>query len=247
MKDVAATPRNPVLLNRRMTLAASVAAALSPWASPARAMDALRVGGTGGASALMAHVGSVFTQRTGIAVEVVLGFGTGGALKALAEGVLDLTVSGRPLNPTEQAKGLAQVATVRTPYVLATSHPAPPGLSGREVVAAYSAGRAVWPDGTPLRILLRPRSDSDAPMMAALFLGMEAALNQARQRGDAPVATTDQDNVEQAEKLPGSLGGATYTQVVMERRNLRLVALDGVTPTPAAYESGPIRMARSFA
>lgn len=230
--------RSTALRNRLATLAASLAVVLSLWTSPAVATDVLRVGGTGAGLAMLTHLGRSFTQRTGIAVEVVPNLGSSGGLNALAEGVLDFAVSSRTLKPAELASGLVQVATVRTPYVLTSSHPAPPGFTGREVVASYTAERAVWPDGAPLRIILRPRAEADTQLLAALFPGMEAAANQARQRGDAPIAATDQDNADLAESLPGSLTGISYSQVVLERCNLRLVALDNVTPTLEAFESG---------
>lgn len=224
--------------DRLSTLSAGIALVLALWTVPAAAVDVLRVGGTGSATALLAHLGEPFTQQTGITVEVIPNLGSGGGLNALAQGVLDLAISGRKLNPAELARGFVQVAAVRTPYVFVTSHPAPPGLTGREVAAAYSNARAAWPDGTPFDLILRPRSETDISLLAGMFPGLEAALNQARQRGDVPIAATDQDNADLAEKLWRSLTGATYTQVIMERRNLRMVSFDNVAPTLEAFESG---------
>ena len=56
----------------------------------------------------------------------------------------------------------------------------------------------------------------------------------------------DQDNAAIAEKMSGSLTDSTYTQVVMERRNLRFVSLDAVAPTLEALESGAYPHARIF-
>jgi phosphate transport system substrate-binding protein len=41
-----------------------------------------------------------------------------------------------------------------------------------------------------------------------------------------------------AEKVPGSLVGATYTQVQMEKRNLRFVPIDGIAPSLESFRSG---------
>lgn len=217
---------------------ASLAVALSLWSLPVYAAETLRMGGMGGASALLVHLGRVFTQQTGIEVEVLPSLGTGGGLTALTEDVLDVSVAGRKLKPDELARGLVEVVALRTPYVLVTAHPAPAGLQGRDVVAAYAADRAAWPDGVPLRIILRPRSDSETPVLGALFPSMDAAMNQARQRNDSLVAPSDQDNADLAEQLPGSLTGMTYSQLRLERRNLRAVALANVAPTLEAFESG---------
>ncbi|TPG60274.1 hypothetical protein EAH89_02470 [Roseomonas nepalensis] len=232
--------------NRLPILSAGLAALLALSALPARAADVLRVGGTGGATALLAHLGKPFTRQTGIVVEVIPSLGSGGGIAATADGVLDLAVSGRPLSAAEKARGLVQAAAVRTPYVLATSHRAPPAMTESEVVGAYASETASWPDGSPIKLVLRPRAESDNQVLAALFPGMGAALDGARRRPELPVAATDQDNADAAEGLRGSLIGTTYTQVVMEERNLRMIAIGGVAPSIESFESGAYRHTKVF-
>ena len=232
--------------SRLPILAAKLTLVLSLWHSPVAAGEVLRVGGTGGATALLEQLGRPFTQQTGIAVEVIPSLGSSGGTNAVADGMLDLAISGRPLSAAELARGLVTVATVRTPYVLATSHPHPPAMAEREVIQAYASVKATWQDGSRVMLVLRPRAESDNLVLIGLFPGMDAALNQARQHGDVPVAATDQDNADMAEKLPGSLIGTTYTQVLLERRNLRLITIDGASPTMEAFEGGVYRYAKVF-
>ena len=52
-----------------------------------------------------------------------------------------------------------------------------------------------------------------------------------RGRPDISIAATDQDNAETAEKIEGSLVGATLTQMTTEARDLRFVAIDGAAPS----------------
>lgn len=232
--------------DRLPILAAKLALALSLWTQPVTAAEVLRVGGTGGATALLEQLGRPFTQQTGITVQVIRSLGSGGGINAAADGVLDLAVSGRPLSAAELARGLVTIATMRTPYVFATSHRAPPAMTGSDVVGVYSSAKAIWPDGSRVKLILRPRAEGDNQVLIGLFPGMDAALNQARQYSDVPVAATDQDNADFAEKLPGSLIGTTYTQVLLERRNLRFITIDGVHPTIEAFESGAYRHTKIF-
>ena len=232
--------------NRLLAVGITLAAMLPMWVSPAAAVDVLRVGGTGGATALLERLGQPFTQHSGIAVEVIPSLGSTGGLSAAIDGVLDIAVSGRVPSAAETASGLVTALMVRTPYVLATSHPRPPAMTAHEVVQTYASEEATWPDGSRIKLILRPRSDSGTATLAALFPGMDAALKQASRRSDLPVAGTDQDSAELAEKLPGSLISTTYTQVTLEHRNLRLIALDGVSPTMEAFEGGAYRHAATF-
>src|SRR5579872_2830458 len=89
------------------------------------AASALRMGGTGSATEPLRLIGARFTAKTSIPVEVIPGLGSSGGISAAVEGVLQMIVSGRALSPAEAAQGLTPVLTVCTPYVLATSHPAP--------------------------------------------------------------------------------------------------------------------------
>ena len=71
---------------RLTTLLPGIALGLVLSAFPVAAADVLQVGGTGGAAALLAHVGKPFTQQTGITVEVKPGLGSSGGISALAAG-----------------------------------------------------------------------------------------------------------------------------------------------------------------
>ena len=97
-----------------------------------------------------------------------------------------------------------------------------------------------------MRIILRPKSGAEVIAFAKLFPGLGAALEKAYQRRDIPIAPTDQDNVDLAESVPGSLAAASYTQIKMENRNVRIVALDGVEPTVESFERGAYPYCRTL-
>jgi phosphate transport system substrate-binding protein len=213
---------------------------------PFATADSLKVGGTGTATELLRILGTAFTHQSGVTVEVVPSLGSSGAIRAAADGVLDVAVSGRALKRDEIGNGLSIALTARTPFVFATSHPAPNALRSARIAEVYSTIKATWSDGSALRIILRPRSESDTALMGELFPGLAAALEAARQRSDVPVAATDQDNADLAEETPGSLIGSTLAQIVTEKRRLRPIALDGVEPTIENFESGAYPYAKAL-
>ena len=215
-------------------------------AGNAAAAATLRFGGTGAALGMVQQVGAVFTAATGVKVEVVHSLGSTGALRALADSVLDLAVVARSLKSDESAAGLRQVALLRTAYVIATSHSNPNGLKSTDLAGIFKAENPTWADGTPIRIILRPQSDTDTALLGQLFAGMGEALEMARRRAEMPTAATDQDNAAMAERMPGSLVGTAMTQLKTEHRNLHVVPLDGVEPTFANFESGAYRFAKKL-
>src|SRR6202142_1168391 len=212
-------------------------------AGNAAAADTLRVGGTGSAIGMLQQVGAVFSAATGVTVEVVPSLGSTGAVGAISDGWLDIAIPARPLKPDEAAAGLRQVEVLRTAYVIATSHSNPNGLKSADLAGIFAAEKPTWADGTPIRIILRPRSDTDTALLAELFPGMGAAIETARRRAEVPTAATDQDNVALADRTEGSLVGTTMSQIKTEHRNLHVVPLNGVEPTLANFESGVYRFA----
>jgi len=177
-------------------------------------------------------------KRDHVALEVIPSPESSGGLRALAEGALDVAVTGRPLTEDELKQGMRVAVTMQTPFALVISHAEPNGLKSDGIADIYRAPKAEWADGSPLRVILRPKSDSDTPLLGSLFPGMASAMDSARKRHDVTVAATDQDNADAAERIPGSLAGASLTQIKSEQRLLRLIAVNGVTPSLMALETG---------
>jgi phosphate transport system substrate-binding protein len=219
-------------------VACVVAATLFLQNQIALAGETMRIGGTGGINGMVKNLAPLFAAETGITLELIPSLGAGGGNNAVADGVLDVSISGRPLNAAEIAKGLTAVAEFRTPFGLVTSHPKPNGFKSAEFAQLYQSDKPIWDDGTPIRIVLRPTNDSDTWLLGQILPGMAAAIAKIRPRADITTAATDQDNADMAEQLPGSLVGASLTQIKMEKRNLRFVAIDGVEPTLDNYKNG---------
>lgn len=219
-------------------LRAGLAAGIVALCCGQAAADALRIGGTGAVTAMLQQVGAAFSADTEIKVEVIPALGSSGSIQAVRAGVLDIAISGRQLKPDELAQGLTSVPFVRTPFGFVTSHRNPDGITRADLPEIFKSEKAGWKDGTPVRIILRPRSESDTALIGDLFPGMGPAIEAARRRPDVPMAATDQDNADMAERTPGSLVGATFTQIKLEKRRLRFVPIDGVEPSLESLENG---------
>ena len=209
----------------------------------ALAGEPMRVGGTGAAVGTVENTGRDFSDTGGTKVVVILGLGSTGAISALGERKLDIAVSARPLKPAEEAAGLRQVIVLRTAFVLATSGN-PKGLNVADLPALFAAAKPSWNDGSPVRFILRPRSESDSALLGKMFAGMDNVIESLRKRAEIPVAATDQDNVDLAERLQGSLITTTMAQLTTEQRRLSVISLDGVEPTFANFENGKYRFAK---
>lgn len=222
----------------RFIAAAAIAAPITLAAAHPSYAETLRMGGTGAAHGILTQLGAAYTAvHPDTAVDVVPGLGSTGGLKALAENAIEIAVIGRPLKPEDAAKGMNEFLTGRTPFVLATSRREPVEMKSSEIAAAF-APDAKWPDGAPVRIVLRPESESDSKLLQEFFPGMTDALREARSRPEVPVAATDLDNTFTAEEIGGSLTAATLVQLQTEKRALRPVKLDGAEPSLENLQAG---------
>lgn len=230
----------------RMFIGSLAALAVAFAATPVAA-EAIRIGGSGMALATMRDLGAAYVaRRPAFRADVLPSLGSSGGLLAVAEGAIDIALTARPLRTTESAAGLRIAACARTPAVLVTSLAKPQGIARNELAAMFGNAAATWRDGTPVRIVLRGKDDSDNALLADNFPGMAAALENARRRPDVPVAATDQENAELSEKIVGSLSVMTLMQVTSERLKLRVLPIDGTSPDLAALESGAYSLARTF-
>jgi phosphate transport system substrate-binding protein len=192
----------------------------------------IRIGGTGMALAAMQRLGEQFSSvDRAKQVEVLPSLGTPGGLRALADRAINVAVIGRSLTARERADGAAEAACFVTPLLFATSHPAPPAITKAALPGLYSRPDPTWPDGTPLKILLRSRAGSENVYLAAAIPGMVAALDAAYKLPGVPVATTDQENADLASRIAGSFAIMTLLQIRAERLRLQTIPLDGVAPT----------------
>ena len=203
------------------------------------AAQGLRLGGTGSAIGTMRLLGEALAkQDKSFQYTVVPNLGSSGGLRALQGGAIDIALISRPLKPDEMAAGLVTYEYGRSPFVIVTNKPGVRNLTAA-AIADYLSGRsAFWPDGAPVRVVMRLASDGDNGYIAALSPLIADALALAHQRPGMVMATTDQEAADEAERLPGSLAFTTLALIHSEQRPLQVVAFDGVAPTVRALAEG---------
>lgn len=216
--------------------------------SPACA-DTLRVGGPGFAMPLVEKLAEAYQRsHPEDTVQLVLPpLGSGGGLRALATGRIDLAFAGRDLKPEEQATLGTAVEWVRTPLALVTNGgQRTQGFSPAELADVYAGRQTRWDDGSPVRLILRSAYETDTQLLRSLSPLMDQALDQAFLRKGMVVAENDLDTLALLEKTPGSLGPVTLGLLRLRDSRLTLLPLAGVAPSVDAYRSGQYRLGKSL-
>jgi phosphate transport system substrate-binding protein len=188
----------------------------------------------------MERLARAFEKRySGITVRVLPSIGSTGGIKAVRDGTIDLAVSSRPLKPDEVEPGLVEEPYGRTPFTFSTPvATATAGLTLNQLERIYRGETTTWPDGTPLRLIIRPRTDASSHYLAGISPGLAEGEARSHQIPGVHLVVTDQEAAAQIEKTAGSLGVTTMAVVKAEARRVKGLDLDGVAPTLANMATG---------
>lgn len=195
----------------------------------------LKIGGSGGAGASMKPIAEAFGKMQAEIRPVVLpSLGSTGGITAVASGGIAIGLATRELKEAERATGVKAIEFARSPFVFAVSGSnKATAVSMQDVVRIYAGTLTTWPDGSRLRLVLRPADDSDTMVLHKISDELRQATIAANTRPGMVMAITDSDSVEMIERIPGAFGTATVGHILSENRAVRPLALDGVEPTTA--------------
>jgi phosphate transport system substrate-binding protein len=209
--------------------------------------ETVRIGGTGAALGTMERMALEFRKRQpDFSYEVIPNLGSGGGLKALAKGAIQIAVMSRPMSPEERSADFVVVEYGRTPFVVVTAKSGIKSISRAQLVDLYGVVQARWPDGSPVRPVLRPATDIDSELLAQLSPEMKPALASAMAREGMVVAATDRESADAIEKLPGAVGTSSLALLLSEGRRLTPLAIDGVQPSVRTLADGSYPYAKTM-
>lgn len=208
----------------------------------------LKIGGTGAGLGTMRQLGEAFQKRfPSTLVEVHPSVGSTGGIRAVIAGKLDIGISARPLNPEELGRGITESAYAKTPFVLAVKKNLfQTELDFNEVIGIYDGSLSRWKDGSAIRVILRPATESDTLLLQKFIPGMDVAMEKAYKRRGPPLAVTDQDTADKIQKISGAVGPSTLALILGENRPLKALALNNVPATVENMANGTYPMSKTL-
>lgn len=208
----------------------------------------IRIGGSGGPLGTMQLLAEAFKKiHSQATVVIVPSLGSSGGIKALRAGAIDLALTSRPLRDAERGLDTSATEYARTPFVFAAAVGTNVlAITTPELIGIYTGERKTWPDGRPLRLVLRPDTESDTDIVKSLSPEMNLAVKTAQGREGMIMALTDKASADSLETIPGALGATTLAQIISEKRALQPLALNGVTPSLKALAEGRYPYYKTF-
>ena len=193
----------------------------------------IKIGGNGSALGTMMLLAKEYEKsHPGTRIRVLPSLGTTGGVKALLEGGIDLALACRPLTDTERQKGAMAMEYASSPFVFITNLKVKKkDITLREVEAIYKKPVAYWPDGSRIRLILRPEKDFDTILLRSLSPGMEEGIKAAHARPGMIMEITDQEATDAVARTTGALGCATLCEIISENKPVNVLSLNGVKPS----------------
>lgn len=210
--------------------------------------EVIRIGGTGSALGSMKEAARAFQKKhPGTTFHFAPSLGSSGGIKAVLAGALDLALSARPVSDDERKQGAASMEYARTPFIFVTSHKGKAwDLTLERLVSIYAGETKAWPNGVPLRVILRPAGDVDTTYLKGMSPAMDKAIQAALSREGMVIAVTDQETADMIGRIRGGFGALTLTQLVAERRPLMPLRVNGTAPGLRALTDGSYPYYKTF-
>jgi phosphate transport system substrate-binding protein len=209
-------------------------------AASASSKETLIISGTGSSIGTMQMMAKGFQKKhPNVNVDVLSSIGTTGGIRAVRKDKIDIGLSNRLLGPEERSVEIIEEPYGRTAFIFGArdSNPAK-GFTLAEIEEIYAGKRKNWPDGTPIRLVLRPVSDTFSVYLASINPGLKSASGKAHSIPGVFVGSTDQEAAVQIEKTPGSLGTTSSSLVAAEKRRIKALSVDGAAPTLSNVSTG---------
>ncbi len=223
-------------IHARMKSLKLALSALAVLTSGAAGAETLRIGGTGVALGGMTVLGEAFeAKHPDVDVTVLPSLGSGGGMKALFADAIDLAVTSRPVKDAEIEQGAIPQQYARTELAVVTSlGTAVDQVTPDQLAAIYAGKMTEWPDGAPVRLVLRPMDEADTQLLRAMSDEMERSVDMALERQGMLNAINDQENAETLEELDGSVGLVATSQIATEKRKLKVLRLVSSSKAPGS-------------
>ena len=248
---LAAAPSNPIIfkiLHTKMIHHCSsfvfavlvFVAAIAATSTSVHSKETLIITGTGTSIGTMRLMAAEFRkQQPSITVIILPSIGSNGGIMAVNKNKIDIGLSSRRLKPEEQGMGIMEEPYGRTAVIFGVQASNPvKGFTLGEIEEVSSGKRKAWSDGTPIRLILRPQSDTFSEYLARINSTLKSASAKALSIPGVFVGITDQDAADQIERTAGSFGITSAALISSENRKIKALSIDDISPTPANVSAG---------
>jgi phosphate transport system substrate-binding protein len=202
--------------------------------------ETLEVPGAGNPEYILEQLAQAFnSQQNQHRVTVPTSTGTAGALRDIKLGAASLARVGRRITDEESGGSIQFISIGRDPVVfVAGADVTVASITPAQAVAAYRGEVSDWRDlgGTqsPIRVIGREETDASRLVIMRHINSFKNIVF----ADTAKVVHLDPQMIELLDRFPTSLGFLNRSALFACKSKIKILALDGVEPTPESVSSG---------
>ncbi|MEX2450487.1 MAG: substrate-binding domain-containing protein [Rhodospirillales bacterium] len=220
------------------------------WAAaPAAGLaETLVLGGAGGALGTMHMMADAYSARhRGVEIKILASLGSGGGIKAVLSDALDLGLASRSLKSKERQAGAREIPYGQSAVVFVTpARTKIVDVTTDQILDIFSRTIRHWHDGTPIRPILRPLSDSNTRILARQVSGFDRVYRNILMAAGIPILYTEQKNAHMIETTPGAIGFTSLAQALSEKHPLNVLSYNGTTAAPKTIADRSYPLSKTF-
>jgi phosphate transport system substrate-binding protein len=165
--------------------------------------------------------------------------GSTAGIALAVSGAVHLGLTSRPLRPEELRSGVDHRLYGRTAVVLGADPAiAETGLTSQDLRRIYRGTKTRWGDGRRVALLTRESGDGAIESLRRALPGFARAYADGADTSHWTVLYSEPSMHEAFLTIPGALGLSDLGVVTIEHLPIRVLAIDGVTPTLETLASG---------
>ena len=208
---------------------------------PVSAAKPIVIGGAGADLATFSLLAEAFKKhQSDSQIKVLPSIGSSGAVRGVSSSRVDIGLIARPLKEQENQYALTEIhyADTALVYVVAKGHPLE-NIDTATLKALYRGEHVAH----ALKIILRPKLDSDTLLLEEKLPDLIPALTSAYERKGVPVGMTDQFTIDLLLGTENAIATSSQSLIISEQRPLQVLSLNGVKPSLASLsdKSYPLR------
>lgn len=207
----------------------------------------LHLAGSGSDIPLVRILATAYRGRAELRPMVHASIGSGGGIRALLDGAIDVALVSRPLEPAEADAGLVYTPFATVPVIVgAHLDVADDDVSRAQLLDIFRGDRRAWSDGSRIVVLQREPGDSSHSIVARGVEGF-AAANEVAYRDQAFRVLYHDSALQTALANTTGSVGLHGNGVAPLSAGFKALSIDGIEPGPTSVADGSYPFTKSLA
>jgi phosphate transport system substrate-binding protein len=220
-----------------VALAVLLAAATASAAGPAQPL--VFAGGGSGIPIVRLLADAFARTRPDVHIEVPPSIGTGGGIRAAAEGAITVGLIGRTLRDSERALGLSVLTYAQTAIVFGTHRTVGEhNITTTALLDIYRGTKTRWDDGHEIVVLTREPGEATIEVLEQRIPGFAAVYAESYQAKRWTVLRSEPAMNEALSRTPHAIGVTDLGAITAEQWSIKVLSFNGIYPLAPHVLSG---------